>query len=323
VREASPLSQRTPLAHLPTPVESADRLGAALGLEPGRLWVKRDDCTGLAGGGNKARKLEHLCADALAQGCDTLVTGGGRQSNHARTTAAAANKVDLACTIVLTSDEPEVPTGNVVLDHVLGADIVWAGERDYYGTEAAIVAEANRLRDDGRKPYVIPVGGANLVGAMGYVVAARELVSQLDDVALVVVADGSGGTHAGLVAGLGSFDRVLGVDVGTRPDLDEAVPAMACDIAAAAGLARPGGECVVAHEHFGDDYGDPTAECRAALDLAARTEGLLLDPVYSGKAMVGLIAAARAGELPDGRVVFLHTGGLPALFSSRYAGWIR
>src|SRR5438132_3727390 len=129
---------RVALAHLPTPVEPMDRLAEALGLPAGTLWVKRDDCTGLAGGGNKVRKLEYLCADAIARGCDTLVTGGGRQSNHVRMTAAAANRLGLACTIVISSDKPSVPTGNVVLDELLGPDIVWAGRLDYYGAEAAI-----------------------------------------------------------------------------------------------------------------------------------------------------------------------------------------
>jgi len=209
------------LAHLPTPLEAMERLGAHLGFDPGCLWVKRDDCTGLAGGGNKARKLEYLCADAIAQGCDTLVTGGGRQSNHVRMTAAAANKVGLRCTVVLASHPPAHPTGNVVLDHVLAPDIVWAGPLDYYGTEAAIDATCDALAAKGRKPYRMPVGGASTVGALGYVEAADELLGQLPDLDVVVVADGSGGTHAGLVAGLGDHGRVLGVDVGTRPDLDE------------------------------------------------------------------------------------------------------
>jgi D-cysteine desulfhydrase family pyridoxal phosphate-dependent enzyme len=317
------IAPRTPLAHLPTPIERADRLGAALGLAPDQLWIKRDDCTGLAGGGNKARKLEHLCTEALAQGCDALVTGGGRQSNHARMTAAAANKLGMRATIVLASEPPDVATGNVVLDHVLAPEIVWAGALDYYGIEAAIAAAADELEVAGHRPYAIPVGGASVIGAMGYVVAAQEMESQLDDIALVVVADGSGGTHAGLAAGLGSFDRVLGVDVGTRPDLDDAVPAITRDVALAAGLAPPTGTCRVDHESYGKDYGDPTAECRAALHLTATTEGVLLDPVYSGKAMVALMSAARDGRLPAaGRIVFLHTGGLPAIFSNRYADWV-
>ena len=316
---------RVALAHLPTPLEPADRLGAALGMAPGALMIKRDDCTGLAGGGNKARKLEYLCADALAQGCDVLVTGGGRQSNHVRMTAAAANRLGLDCTIVLSSDPPSHPTGNVVLDFVLRPEMVWVGDRDYYGCEAAIEETCDRLEADGRRPYRMPIGGASAIGALGYAHAVAELAAQLGQPPeVVVVADGSGGTHAGLVAGLGDHSRVLGVDVGTRPDLDEQIPAKAAETAGLAGLAEPVGTVRIDHERFGTGYGAPTAACREALDLAARTEGLLLDPVYSGKAMAGLIAARRDGRIePDALVVFLHTGGLPALFAHAYADWVR
>ena len=316
---------RTPLASVsPTPVEPMDRLGAALGLEAGRLWVKRDDLNGIGGGGNKVRKLEFLIGDALAQGCDTLVTGGGRQSNHCRLTAAAAARLGLACTIVLTSPRPSVATGNVLLDEVLRPDIVWAGDRDYYGAEAAIEETCDRLAAEGRKPYRIPVGGASTIGALGYVACGVELAEQLPDLALAVTADGSGGTHAGLVAGLGDHGRVLGVDVGTRPDLDERVPEKAAEVAALARWAAPEGSVRLDHDRFGPGYGAPTDDCREALHLAATLEGLLLDPVYTGKAMAGLIAAAREGRLPGtGTVVFVHTGGTPALFAHAYADWIR
>lgn len=317
------LDQRVPLGVVsPTPVQPMDRLGAALGLEAGRLWVKRDDLTGLAGGGNKVRKLEHLCADALAQGCDTLVTGGGEQSNHVRMTAAAANRLGLACRIVLASDPVPVPTGNIVIDHLLGPDIVWAGPISYYPLEQRTREEAERLEAAGRRPYLIPVGGASTIGELGYVVAAVELLEQLPSPALVVTADGSGGTHAGLAAGLGSLDLVLGVDAGTRPDLDEVVPAKAGAVAELAGLPAPRGTVVVDHDRFGDGYGAPTASCREALDLAARYEGLILDPVYTGKALAGLVAAVREDRIPaGGPIVFIHTGGLPALFEPRYAMW--
>ena len=314
--------ERVPLAHLPTPVEPLDRLGRELGLEPGRLLVKRDDATGLAGGGNKARKLEYLCAEALAAGCDTLVTGGGRQSNHVRMTAAAAARLGLGCTLVLGSDAPRRPSGHVLLDHLFGADIVWTGAFEYAEVEAAIEATGERLRAAGRRPAVAPIGGASPTGAFGYVAGARELLEQVPDVALVVTADGSGGTHAGLATGLGSFDRVLGVDVGARDDLETAVPEMAEAVAALAGSPAPAGECRVDRERIGAGYAEPTDECREALDLAARLEGLVLDPVYTGKAMAGLVAAARDRALPDGRIVFLHTGGMPALFAGRYADWI-
>jgi D-cysteine desulfhydrase family pyridoxal phosphate-dependent enzyme len=322
---ANPLERRLPLAHLPTPLEPMERLGARLGMEPGALWVKRDDATGLAGGGNKARKLEYLCADAIAQGCDSLVTGGGRQSNHVRMTAAAANRLGLSCTIVLGADEPSMPTGNVVLDHLLAPEIVWAGDLDYYAMEDAIEATCARLAAEGRRPYPMPIGGASTVGALGYVLAAHELLGQVDgELDWVVVADGSGGTHAGLLAGLPPTVRVLGVDVGTRPDLDEQVPAKAKEVAAFAGFSGPTGPVLIDHDRFGPGYAAPTDECREALDLAARAEGLILDPVYTGKAMAGLVHARRTDVIADdARVVFLHTGGMPALFAASYASWVK
>ena len=316
--------ERIRLAHLPTPLEPMHRLGAHLGFAEGALLVKRDDCTGLAAGGNKARKLEYLCADALARGCDTLVTGGGRQSNHVRMTAAAANKVGLACTIVLSSDPVDVPTGNVVIDILMGADIVWGGRLDYAETEAAIEATCARLTAEGRRPYLMPIGGASAVGAMGYVAGGDELLGEVPDLDVVVVADGSGGTHAGLAAGLGDHGKVLGVDVGARSDLDEQVPAKAIEVAALAGRPAPTGACRIDHGQVGGGYAVPTDAGREALDLAARLEGLILDPVYSGKAMAGLVAARREDRLArDDQVVFLHTGGLPALFAGSFAEWLR
>jgi D-cysteine desulfhydrase family pyridoxal phosphate-dependent enzyme len=307
----------------PTPVQPMDRLGAALGLAAGRLWVKRDDLTGLGGGGNKVRKLEYLCADALAQGCDVLVTGGGRQSNHVRMTAAAANRLGLDCTIVLGSAPVEVATGNVVLDQLLGPEIVWAGPLGYYALEAAIDAAADRLRAAGRRPYAMPLGGASTIGQLGYVRAALELRDQLPDTTLIATADGTGGTHAGLAAGWGDHEAILGVDVGTRPDLDDVVPREAAAAAALAGRAPPSGTCAVDHDRIGDGYGAPTTACREALDLAARLEGMVLDPVYSGKGLAGLIAAVREDRAPlDGTIVFVHTGGLPALLTPRYTDWV-
>lgn len=318
------LERRVELGVAPTPVRPLDRLAAELGRPAGSLWIKHDDATALGNGGNKVRKLEYLAAEAVEQECDVLVTGGGRQSNHARLTAAAANRLGFDCHLVLAGDRPDVPTGNVLLDELLGASIEWAGELAYYELEQAIVAAADRLRAEGRRPCAVPVGGASPIGTLGYARTALEVLEQVPGVDLVVVADGSGGTHAGLVAGIGDHHRVLGVDVGTRPDLLEAVPALATEVAELAGLPVPVGEVRLDVDHVGPGYGAPSPECREALDLVARLEGVLLDPVYTGKAMAGLIAAVRSGEITDGeQVLFMHTGGTPALFASSYASWIR
>jgi len=306
-------------------------LGAALGMEPGALWVKRDDLTGLGAGGNKARKLDYLCADALDKGADVLVTGGGPQSNHVRMTAAAANHLGLDCAVVMAGPRPETSTGNVLLVEILGADLAWTGYRegmDYQQIEAAIDEAADRLEAGGRRPYRMPIGGATAVGALGYVRAAAELREQaaalFGDIGLVVTAAGSGGTHAGLAAGLGDLELVLGVDVGARSDLDTAIPAKAAEAAALAGLPAPAGAVRVDHQRVGRGYGAPTDECRRAVRLAARSEGLLLDPVYTGKALAGLVAAREQGSVgPATPTVFLHTGGLPALFAGAYATWGR
>lgn len=300
-------------------------------MEPGALWVKRDDVTGLGGGGNKARKLEYLCADALDQGADVLVTGGGPQSNHVRMTAAVSSLLGLDCTVVVAGPRPETSTGNVLLTEILGAAILWTGSPkglDHEEIEAAIDETADRLEAAGRRPYRIPVGGATPVGELGYIRAAAELqdqaAEQFGEIELIVVAAGSGGTHAGLAAGLGDLDRILGVDSGARSDLDTAVPAKAAEAAALAGRPAPVGTVRIDHDRVGAGYGAPTDECRRAVLLAARSEGLLLDPVYTGKALAGLVAAREAGSVgPGTRTVFMHTGGLPALFARPYATWGR
>jgi D-cysteine desulfhydrase len=286
----------------------------------------------LGGGGNKARKLEYLCADALARDADVLVTGGGPQSNHVRMTAAAANRLGLDCAVVMAGPRPPVAMGNVLLVELLGPSVEWVGlhegPMDYYAIESAIDELAERLAAQGRRPYRMPIGGASAVGALGYVRAAQELRGQAEDAMggldLVVVADGSGGTHAGLAAGLGDLGLVMGVDVGARPDLDTQVPAKAAEVAALAGLPAPTGTADVDHGRVGGGYGAATEECQAAVVLAARTEGLILDPVYTGKAMAGLVAARRKARVAAGtRTVFLHTGGMPGLFAAAYAAWGR
>lgn len=303
------MSPSTRFVHAPTPLDEAPRLSAELGL---RILVKRDDQTGLALGGNKGRKLELLLADALARGCDTLIATGGAQSNFARMAAAAAARCGLACRLVLSGSAPARATGNLVLDHLFGATIEFAGTSHWGRLEERVAALAAEL---GPRAYPMPVGGSTPLGALAYVDAAGELLAQLPAAPdWVVVADGSGGTHAGLLAGLPPSVRVLGVDVARPPvPLIERVAELAASTAELAGRPAPPAPPIVV-DHAGPGYGEISEECRAAVRLAARTEALLLDPVYTGKAMAGLIAAARAGRIA-GTVVFWHTGGAPALFA--------
>jgi D-cysteine desulfhydrase family pyridoxal phosphate-dependent enzyme len=318
---------RFPLAHLPTPLEPADRLGRALGLEPGRLWIKRDDLTGLATGGNKARKLEILVADALASGADTLVTAGGPQSNHARTTAAAAARTGLACVLAFNSEPPPRVEANQVLDIVFGAERRFLGQMPMEALNEAVERIADELRAADRRPYVIPIGGSSPLGASAYVTAADEILAQIRERAghedvLVVTATGSGGTHAGLAARLG-HERVIGVDVGALADPAAVVGRLAVEVGDLVGRRAPSGDPWIVQDQVGAGYGAPTDGCREAILLAARTEGLLLDPVYSGKALAGLIAAARGGGVGSAKaIVFLASGGVPALFASRYEDWL-
>lgn len=314
---------RVRLAQLPTPLEAMNRFSAWL--SGPRVLVKRDDLTGLALGGNKARKLEYLCGEAQARGCDVLVTGGGAQSNHARMTAAAANRLGLDCHLAVGGKEPRVYSGNLLLDRVLGATLHFTGADSYYEVESAIEEVSARLAADGRRPFAMPIGGASVTGAAAFVDAADELLAQAERgggeaVDWIVVADGSGGTHAGLVAGLGDAARVLGVDVGTRPDLDDVVPRLATEAAARTGRAAPRDDLLIDHARFGEGYGAITEDALEAIERVASLEGVILDPVYTGKAMAGLIAAAREGHFaPDDTVVFWHTGGAVALFAHRYA----
>ena len=311
------------LAGVPTPMHRADRLGRELGFEPGALFIKRDDLTAFGVGGNKARKLDHLCTEAIERGCDTLVTGGAAQSNHVRMTAAVAAMLGLGCVVVLGGREGEAPEGNLLLDRVFGARTVFTAATYSDELEGAILEEAERLRGAGHVPYPIPLGGSSPIGARGYVDAAREIEDETAGDPVVYTACGSGGTHAGLVAGLGDHSRVVGVDVGAVRRVGDKVTALARETAAASGLMEPRGEVRVAGGQVGAGYGAPTEAAREAILLTARREGIVLDPVYSAKAMAGLIADRRAGRLAaDQPTVFVHTGGLPALFTSRYRGWL-
>jgi L-cysteate sulfo-lyase len=317
-------------AHLPTPLEPLPRLTEALIGPKGQgpsLWIKRDDCTGLAGGGNKTRKLEYLLGDALANDADTLVTQGATQSNHVRQTAAAAARFGLACEIILedrtgSNADDYRKNGNVLLDEVLGGRIRHVpGGSDMNAALADVAAE---VADQGRRPYVIPGGGSNVIGALGYVECAMELVAQANEIGLeidrIVTATGSAGTHAGLVAGLavmGADIPVLGIGVRAPKDVQEAnVFKLAKDTAELLGHGeRVERSMVIADcDYVGAGYGLVDDEVIEALKLAARTDSILLDPVYTGKAMKGLIALSKAGAFENETVVFLHTGGAQGLF---------
>jgi len=322
---------RIRITHAPTPLEPMRRLTALLGGPD--LWIKRDDCTGLASGGNKTRKLEYLMADALAKGADTIITQGATQSNHARQTAAIAAKLGLRCHLILEDrtgyrHDDYRNSGNVFLDRLLGAQFseVPAGT----DMDQAMEALAARLNDDGRRPYVVPGGGSNAVGALGYVTCALELAGQANNAGLaidcLVTATGSAGTQAGLVAGMeGGRTGIPVLGIGVRaPKLaqEEKVFQLAVQTAELLGVAGAvSREAVVANcDYVGEGYGVPTPGMIEAVTLVARTEGILLDPVYSGKAMAGLIDLVRRGELRKGQnVVFLHTGGAVGLYGYLHA----
>ena len=269
----------TPLAWLPTPLDEAPRLSAELGL---RILIKRDDLTGLALGGNKARKLDYLMRDAIEKGCDTVVTAGGAQSNFARMTAAATARLGMKCHLVLSGDEPARGSGNILLDRLLGAELHFAGTDDW----DALWAEVRRIAADiGPNAYPMPIGGATPVGSLGYVAAADELLAQMDAPPdWIVHATSSGGTQAGLLAGLPREVRVLGIDV-ARPNtpLAVTVPKLAAKTAELAKRPPPAGDVIIA-DHCGPHYASITEEAQQAVRLAARTEALVLDPVYSAKA---------------------------------------
>ncbi len=318
---------RVSLAHLPTPLEPMPRLSKALGGP--NLWIKRDDCTGLSSGGNKTRKLEFLMADAVEKGADTIITQGATQSNHARQTTAAAAKLGMECHVLLedrtSSEDPSyVYNGNVLLDQLHGSSISKrAGGTDM---NAAMEEVAQQLRDEGKKPYIIPGGGSNEIGALGYVNAGLELLHQANSQNLkidhLVHATGSAGTQAGLVLGLEASNSgipVYGVGVrAPKQKQEEMVYSLAERTADYMGL-KPGviqREAVVANsDYVGDGYGVPTPAMVEAIKMLASLEGILLDPVYSGKGMSGLIDLIRKGHFKQGEnVVFLHTGGSIALF---------
>jgi L-cysteate sulfo-lyase len=326
------LYPRVRLGHFPTPMEFMPRLSAHLGGP--NIYIKRDDCTGLATGGNKTRKLEFLVGEALAQGADTLITQGAVQSNHVRQTVAAASRLGLQCKALLeervsdASDEYS-HSGNVLLDQILGGDIV---ARLPAGTDMqqAMQDLSEQLRTDGRKPYVIPGGGSNPVGALGYVACAQEMLNQSFETGLridhVVHATGSTGTQAGLVVGLRASNSgipVYGISVrAAKQQQEENVWKLVQSTVDYMGLPASSvtrADVVANSDYVGPGYGQPTDAMIEAIELLARQEGILLDPVYSGKGMAGLIALIRQGHFKkDENVVFVHTGGAVGLYGYRH-----
>ena len=318
---------RARLAHLPTPLEFLPRLSKHL--DGPEIYVKRDDCTGLATGGNKTRKLEFSMGEALAKGADTIITVGAVQSNHVRQTAAAACKLGLACEVMLEHrvskpSDTYSNSGNVFLDRIFGANLrEYPGGTDF---EAAMLEVAAEVRASGGTPYYIPGGASNTVGALGYVDCGIELLQQLEEQELpidhIVSATGSAGTHAGLVVGLrgsGSKLPILGIGVNAPQDVQEGrVYKLAVEtaelVAAPACVQR--GDIVADCNYIGAGYGVPTDGMNEAVLMLARFEGLLFDPVYSGKALAGMIDYIRKGRFTKGqKIVFLHTGGSAGLFA--------
>jgi D-cysteine desulfhydrase family pyridoxal phosphate-dependent enzyme len=317
----NPIIPRIRIAALPTPIEPLARLSAHL--QGPRLLAKRDDLTGLAFGGNKTRKLEFVLAEAQANGARTLITVGAVQSNHCRQTAALAARAGLDCILVLSGKPEEKPSGNLLLDELFGAEIVWTSRAE---RETALQKAFDTAWEEGRRPYLIPLGASNALGTLAYEAAFQEFLAQAAPVDTIVVASSSGGTQAGLALGARRANwqgRVLGISIDEPEDVLKRVVA---NLAAAAAdrlgekLVFQPGEIHVNADYLGEGYGVMGNPEREAIRLFARHEGLLLDPVYTGRAAAGLIDLVRKGFFQPGEsVLFWHTGGTPALFASRYS----
>jgi D-cysteine desulfhydrase family pyridoxal phosphate-dependent enzyme len=313
---------RLHFAHLPTLIEALPRLSDALGGP--RLAIKRDDQTGLAFGGNKTRKLEFLVAEARDQGAKTLISGGALQSNHCRQTAAAAARFGFKCILVLTGDMAEQPSGNLFLDELFGAEIVHVAERK--DRDRILQETFDRAAKEGMKPYLVPYGGSNPTGALGYAFAIKELVEQNVHTDWIVFATSSGGTQAGLLLGqrvFGYKGRVLGISVDESEEwLKEHVSDLALLASEKMGkrIEFTPHDVLANADYCSAGYGVLTEPEREAIRLFATCEGLLLDPVYTGRAAAGMIDLIRKGFFKkDETVLFLHTGGQPALFAAEYA----
>jgi D-cysteine desulfhydrase family pyridoxal phosphate-dependent enzyme len=314
---------RLRFAHLPTPVEELPRLREALHGGP-RLQIKRDDQTGLAFGGNKTRKLEFLVAEAREQGAKILITGGALQSNHCRQTAAAAARFGFECILVLTGDKSQHASGNLLLDQLFGAEIVYVADRK--DRDSILQETFDRATREGKTPYLVPYGGSNATGALGYAFAMKELIDQNVSADWIVFASSSGGTHTGLLLGqriFGFNGRILGISVDESEEwLKSEVSRLASATSEKVGerIEFTPADVLVNANYCNAGYGVVTEREREALRLFASCEGLLLDPVYSGRAAAGMIDLIRTGFFKwNETVLFLHTGGQPALFAEQYA----
>ena len=316
---------RVRFAHLPTPVEELPRLSKELGGP--RILVKRDDQTGLAFGGNKTRKLEFLVAEALEQGARTLITGGALQSNHCRQTAAAAARYGLDCILVLNGEMPGQPSANLLLDQLFGAELVTIPDRSL--RDQTLQNTLDKAVTDGRKPYLVTYGGSSPTGALGYAFAMEEFTMQNVEADWIVFGTSSGGTHAGLVLGqriFGFKGKVLGISIDEPEDwLKTRVSQLASDASEKFGarIEFTHDDVLANEEYCRAGYGVLTDAEREAVRLFAHHEGLLLDPVYTGRAAAGMIDLIRRGFFKrDDTVLFWHTGGQPALFAEKYANKI-
>src|SRR5437773_4855845 len=313
---------RLHFAHLPTSVETLPRLSEALGGP--HLLIKRDDQTGLAFGGNKTRKLEFLAAEARDRGAKTLISGGALQSNHCRQTAAAAARFGFECILVLTGDMPEQFSGNLLLDHLFGAQVVYVTDRK--DREKVLQQTFDRAAEKGMKPYLVPYGGSSPTGALGYTFAVKELMEQNVHADWIVFATSSGGTHAGLILGqrvFGYKGKVLGISIDESEEwLKHCVPELASTASEKLGkrIQFTPDEVIANANYCSAGYGVLTEQEREAIRLFATYEGLLLDPVYTGRAAAGMIDLIRKRFFKkDETVLFVHTGGQPALFADQYA----
>lgn len=316
---------RLHFAHLPTSIEELPRLSKALGGP--RLLIKRDDQTGLAFGGNKTRKLEFLVAEALEQGARTLISGGALQSNHCRQTAAAAARFGLDCILVLNGEMPDQPSANLLLDQLFGAEIVTVADRAL--RDQTLQNTFDQAVADGRKPYLVPYGGSSPTGALGYAFAVDEFIKQNVEAEWMVFATSSGGTHAGLVLGqrlFGYKGKVLGISIDESEEwLKTHVSKLASDASEKLGerVEFSRAEVLANANYCEPGYGVLTDAEREAVQLFAKYEGLLLDPVYMGRAAAGMIDLIRKGFFKkDETILFWHTGGQPALFAEKYANQI-